>query len=251
MDTPTTTTRTALVTGANKGIGKETARDLAARGFTVLLGARDHGRGTAAVDDLRAGGADAHVVQLDVTDEASVTAAATSVTERFGRLDILVNNAGISDPAGRGLPSETPLRAVRNTFDVNVFGVLAVTNAFLPLLRRSPAGRIVNVSSGLGTTAFLSDPEADPRITPYTLLLAYNSSKAALNAITLMYATELKNTPMKVVAVSPGFCATDLNDHRGVLSAAEGGAAVARLATLPGDSATGAFLEIGVGTVPW
>jgi NAD(P)-dependent dehydrogenase (short-subunit alcohol dehydrogenase family) len=245
------TTTIALITGANKGIGKETARHLAKRGMTVLVGARDRERGAAAVDDLRGGGADAHLLQVDVTDEASVTAAAAAVTDRFGRLDILVNNAGISDPEARTPPSTTPLRAVRNTFDVNVFGVLAVTNAFLPLLRRAPAGRIVNVSSGLGTMAFLSDPEADPRITPYTLLLAYNSSKAALNAITLMYAAELKDTAMKVIAVSPGFCATDLNDHRGVLHAAEGGAAVADLATLPDDSPTGAFLEIGGAAVPW
>ncbi|MEV0621246.1 SDR family NAD(P)-dependent oxidoreductase [Nonomuraea sp. NPDC050404] len=173
----------------------------------------------------------------------------TLIGRAHGHLDLLINNAAISRGHDHP-PSEMPVAELREVYETNVLGVVTVTNAMLPLLRRSPAGRIANVSSGLGTVAFLTGPDPDPEMRPYVTLLGYNSSKAALNAITLMYAAELRDTPITVNAVSPGFCATDLNGHRGVLTAAEGGAHVARQATLP-DAPTGAFLSERGGTYPY
>src|SRR6266498_4751827 len=184
-------TSIALITGANKGIGFETARLLGARGMTVLVGARDADRGEQAERALRGGGADAHFVWLDVTDEKSVHRAAEWVDTEYGRLDILVNNAGIARADGRGLPSDTTLATLREVYETNVFGVIAVTNAMLPLLRRAPAARIVNLSTELGSFAYLGDP--DGPWAPY-LSIAYGTSKTALNAITLMYANELRGT---------------------------------------------------------
>ncbi|MFI6322000.1 SDR family NAD(P)-dependent oxidoreductase [Nonomuraea sp. NPDC050556] len=227
-----------LITGANKGIGYATARELTEAGHVVYLGARDAARGSKAAAELGA-----RFVLLDVTDQATVDAAAATIGAESGRLDILVNNAGIS--LGNTLrPSELPVATLREVYETNVFGVVAVTNAMLPLLRRSPAGRVANVSSGLGTVAFLTAGGS-----PYSRLLAYNTSKAALNAVTLVYAEELRDTPVTVTAVSPGFCATDLNGHRGVLSADEGGAHVARLVLA--DAPTGVFLSEAGGTYPW
>jgi NAD(P)-dependent dehydrogenase (short-subunit alcohol dehydrogenase family) len=226
-------TQIALITGANKGIGREIARGLAERGMIVLLGARDEKRGMRAADDITG---DVRVVQLDVTDQASVDAAARRIDDELGRLDVLVNNAGISVRPYIP-PSQTPVEHVRRTYDVNVFGVVAVTHAMLPLLRRSPAARIVNLTSPLGSLAFLADPEVQaPR------LLAYNSSKAALNAITLLYAHELRDAGILVNAVSPGYCATDLNEHEGTLSPEQGATVPVHLATLDDDGPTGAFL---------
>jgi NAD(P)-dependent dehydrogenase (short-subunit alcohol dehydrogenase family) len=243
-----------LITGANKGIGFATARVLGRAGHVVLVGARDIERGTTTARELTGEGLDARFVRLDVTDLATIEAAAAYIEAEFGRLDILINNAGISRDRREGTnelhkPSEMPVAAVREVYETNVFGVVAVTNAMLPLLRRSAAGRIANVSSGLGTIAFLTD--RDSPYERYTRLLAYNSSKAALNAITMMYAAELRDTPIKVNAVSPGFCSTDLNNHQGVLTAEEGGAHIARQALLPDDGPTGAFLSEDGGTVPW
>ena len=235
-----------LITGANKGIGYATARQLGREGHVVLLGARDEERGRKAEANLIGEGLDARFVRLDVTDLATVEAAAAYIEAEFGRLDILINNAGITrDRPYR--PSELPVAELRAVYETNVFGVVAVTNAMLPLLRRSAAGHIANVSSGLGTIAFLTDP--DSPFKDYSRLLGYNSSKAALNAITLIYADELRDTPIKVNAVSPGFCATDLNDHRGVLTADEGGDHIAHQATtMP---TTGVFLSEDGGVVPW
>jgi NAD(P)-dependent dehydrogenase (short-subunit alcohol dehydrogenase family) len=253
--TETTDQKIILITGANKGIGFATARELGRAGHVVLVGARDRQRGTDAARELSGEGLDARFVRLDVTDLATIEAAAAYIDAEFGRLDILINNAGISRDRRPGTndlsePSEMPLAAVREVFDTNVFGVIAVTNAMLPLLRRSPAGRIANVSSGLGTIAFLTaDPDSE--FGRYARLLAYNSSKAAQNAVTIMYAAELRDTAIKVNAVSPGFCATDLNNHQGVQTAAEGGAQVARQAVLPDDGPTGVFLSEDGGTVPW
>jgi NAD(P)-dependent dehydrogenase (short-subunit alcohol dehydrogenase family) len=238
----------ALITGANKGIGYATARTLGKAGHIVYVGARDAGRGTKAATELAEEGLDARFVRLDVTDLATVAAAAARIDQECGRLDILVNNAAISRD-WQHKPSELPVEDLREVYETNVLGVVAVTNAMLPLLRRSASGRIANVSSGLGTVAFLTDPE--PSLRPYVTLLGYNSSKAALNAVTLMYAAELSDTPIKVNAVSPGFCATDLNGFRGVLSAEEGGEHVARLATVPDDGPSGAFLSELGGTYPW
>jgi NAD(P)-dependent dehydrogenase (short-subunit alcohol dehydrogenase family) len=240
------TTTIALITGANKGIGLETARQLGARGITVLVGARDEERGLEAERGLQAGGADATFVRLDVTDPESVREAADWIEKVHGRLDVLVNNAGIARggptgaAAGRGgPPSQTDLDAMRAIYETNVFGVIAVTNAMLPLLRRSPAARIVNVSSEVGSVASMTDP-ASP-LSQFPAGLAYPSSKTALNMITALYARELRDTPIKVNAANPGYTATDLNGHTGFRSVEEGAEASVHLATLPADGPTGSF----------
>jgi NAD(P)-dependent dehydrogenase (short-subunit alcohol dehydrogenase family) len=236
--------RIALVTGANKGLGAETARRLGKLGLTVIIGSREPGRGQAVAEELRADGTEARVVPLDVTDQRTLDDAAGVVDAGFGRLDVLVNNAGVSLEQHRPAPSEVDVDLLRRIYDVNVFGVVAVTNTFLPLLRRSDAGRIVNVSSGLGSLTAWADPASGlRRYAP--LLLGYNTSKAALNAVTLHYAAELAQTPIKVNAASPGYVATDLNQHRGTMKLADEGsvAAIVRLATLPDDGPTGAFLS--------
>ncbi len=236
----------ALITGANKGIGKEIARQLGAQGLTVLIGARDAGRGAEAASELKQQGIDAHTVSLDVTDGAGISAAVSQIEKDYGRLDVLVNNAGIG--LDGGVPaSSLDVDMLRRTYDTNVFGVFAVTQAFLPLLRKSEAGRIVNLSSGLGSLTQNSDPTwGFAGVKP----LAYNSSKAALNMLTVIFAAELKDTNIKVNAADPGFTATDLNQHRGTQTVEQGAAAAVRLATLPADGPTGGyFAEAGV--VPW
>jgi NAD(P)-dependent dehydrogenase (short-subunit alcohol dehydrogenase family) len=228
------TTTIALITGANKGIGLETARQLGARGFTVLAGARDEERGLEAEQVLRASGADARFIPLDVTDDTSVARAADQIERSYGRLDILVNNAGIA----RGNPvSQTDLDAMREVYEVNVFGVIRVTNAMLPLLRRAPSARIVNVSSEVGSITSQTDPASPLARMPASL--AYPSSKAALNMITAMYAKDLRDTPVKVNAANPGYTKTDLNRNSGFRSVAEGAEASVYLATLPADGPSG------------
>jgi NAD(P)-dependent dehydrogenase (short-subunit alcohol dehydrogenase family) len=231
------TTTIALVTGANKGIGLETARQLSARGITVLAGARDQTRGLAAERELRsglAGDADARFVPLDVTDDASVRHAADWIEREYGRLDILVNNAGI---ARGGPPSQTDLDVMREVYEVNVFGVIRVTNAMLPLLRRAPAARIVNVSSEVGSITSMTDPASPLAQMPAGL--GYPSSKSALNMITAIYAKELRDTPIKVNAANPGYTKTDLNRNSGFRSVEEGAEASVYLATLPADGPSG------------
>ncbi len=226
------TAKIALVTGANKGIGFETASQLAAAGMTVLVGARDEGRGRAAEQALRDGGADAHFVQLDVTDAKSVQRAAERIEAEYGRLDVLVNNAGTASVARlRGLPSQTSLADMRAVYEINVFGIVTVTNAMLPLLRRAEAARIVNVSSEVGSITSQTDPASPLSQMPASA--QYPSSKAAVNMLTAMYAKELKDTPIKVNAANPGYTDTDFNDHRGFRSAAEGAEPSVYLATLP------------------
>jgi len=229
------TTTIALITGANKGIGHQTARQLGARGLTVLAGARDEARGLQAERALREAGADARFVRLDVTDPKSAREAADWVDHEYGRLDILVNNAGIARAGGP--PSQTDLDAMREVYETNVFGVIIVTNAMLPLLRRAPAARIVNVSSEVGSIASMTDPASPLAQVPASL--AYPSSKSALNMITALYAKELRDTPIKVNAANPGYTATDLNRHSGFRSVAEGAEASVRLATLDGDGPSG------------
>ena len=233
-------TTIALITGANKGIGFETARQLGARGVTVLAGARDAARGRQAEQALRdalAGqeGAEARYVPLDVTDAKSAQEAADWIDREYGRLDILVNNAAIA--VGGGAPSQTDLEAMREVYETNVFGVIAVTNAMLPLLRRAPAARIVNVSSEVGSITATTDPASPLGQMPASL--AYPSSKSALNMITAMYAKELRDTPVKVNAANPGYTATDLNRHSGFRSVAEGAEASVYLATLGPDGPSG------------
>jgi NAD(P)-dependent dehydrogenase (short-subunit alcohol dehydrogenase family) len=240
--------KVVLITGANKGIGFATASVLARSGHTVLLGARDPDRGAAAAGQLIADGLDARFVHLDVTDPETITAAAALIDGEYGRLDILVSNAGISrDRPHR--PTELPVALLRETYETNVFGVVAVINAMVPLLRKSSAGYIGNVSSTLGTVASLADPESP--LWQYANLLAYNSSKAALNAITLIYAGTLRADGITVNALSPGYVATDLNHHSGHLTAGEAGAHIARQVTAPDTVATGVFLSENGGTHPW
>ncbi|MBO0868052.1 MAG: SDR family oxidoreductase [Micromonosporaceae bacterium] len=248
-------TTIALITGGNKGIGLATARLLGERGMTVLVGARDEARGKDAEQALRGGGADAHAVQLDVTDEESVRRAADWIDTSYGRLDILVNNAGIVRADGDGRPSGTTLAVLREVYETNVFGVVAVTNAMLPLLRRAPAARIVNVSSEVGSIASMTNP--DSPLWPMASV-PYPSSKTALNMVTAMYAKELRDTPIKVNAANPGYCATDLNGHNGYRTPEQGAEVSVQLATLPADGPTGVLwgdLALaggdGYGVLPW
>jgi NAD(P)-dependent dehydrogenase (short-subunit alcohol dehydrogenase family) len=227
---------TALITGADKGIGLATARLLGARGMTVLVGSRDDDRGRRAEAELRAGGADAHAVRLDVTDEATIRAAADRVAADHGHLDVLVNNAGIARGDGSGVPSETTLPTLRAVFETNVFGAVAVTTAFLPLLRKAPAARIVNVSSEVGSIAAMTDP-ASPMYPMASV--PYPASKTALNMVTAMFALELRDTPIKVNAANPGYCATDLNGNSGYRTPEQGAEVSVHLATLPADGPSG------------
>lgn len=235
----------ALVTGANKGIGYEIAAGLGALGWTVGVGARDEERREAAVEKLRAAGVDAFGVPLDVTDDASVTAAARFVDERAGLLDALVNNAGITG-GGPQEPSTVDVDRVRAAVETNVIGVIRVTNALLPLLRRSPSPRIVNVSSSVGSLTLQTTPGAE--VGPISV--AYSPSKTFLNAVTVQYAKELADTNILINAVCPGYTATDLNGFRGVRTPQQGAASAIRLATVPADGPTGRFFD-DEGEVPW
>jgi NAD(P)-dependent dehydrogenase (short-subunit alcohol dehydrogenase family) len=235
----------ALVTGANKGIGYEIAAGLGTLGWSVGVGARDEQRREAAVAKLRAAGVDAFGVPLDVTDDASVAAAAALVEERAGRLDVLVNNAGVTG----GVPQEptaVDLATVRTVVETNVIGVIRVTNAMLPMLRRSASPRIVNMSSTVGSLTRQTEPGAETG----PLSAAYAPSKTFLNAVTVQYAKELSDTNILINAACPGYVATDLNGFRGVRTPEQGAAIAIRLATLPDDGPTGAFFE-DAGPVPW
>ncbi|AUB34470.1 hypothetical protein COO91_00293 [Nostoc flagelliforme CCNUN1] len=239
--------KVALITGANKGIGYEIARQLGSRGATVLVAARDIKRGEEAANKLGLNEIDARSVQLDVTDQKTIDSAAKQIESEFGKLDILVNNAGIVSDGDRLPPSQVDIETLRHTYETNVFGVFAVTKAMLPLLKKSTAGRIVNLSSGLGSLTQNSDPNyefADFK------LLAYNSSKTAVNALTVLLAAELKDTPIKINAADPGFTATDINQYQGYRTVEQGAIAAVRLATLPDDGSSGGFFDED-GVVPW
>jgi NAD(P)-dependent dehydrogenase (short-subunit alcohol dehydrogenase family) len=229
----------ALVTGANKGIGKEIARQLAAAGLTVYVGSRDAGRGQSAADEI---GGDARLLVIDVTDEASIAVAASQV----GSLDILVNNAGISGDGRQA--GEADADSFRRVYETNVFGVVAVTNAFLPALRRSPKPRIVNVSSGTASLTWATGSQFPHQGT----MAAYRSSKTALNAVTVFYAHALGDG-FKVNALAPGLRRTDLNPVAAASEGdpAEGAAGAVRLALLPDDGPTGEFLSWDGSPVPW
>lgn len=235
----------ALVTGANKGIGYEIAAGLGARGLTVGVGARDDTRREEAVAKLRAAGVDAFGVPLDVTDDASVTAAAALVEERYGRLDVLVNNAGITG-GGPQEPTLVDPAIIRTVVETNVIGVIRVTNALLPLLRRSSSPRIVNMSSSVGSMTRQSEPGAETG----PIAAGYSPSKSFLNAVTVQYAKELADTNILINLACPGYCATDLNGFRGYRTPEQGAATAIRLATLPDGGPTGAFFEDD-GVVPW
>jgi NAD(P)-dependent dehydrogenase (short-subunit alcohol dehydrogenase family) len=236
-------TKVALVTGGTRGIGLEVVRQLAQSGHTVVIGARDAERGELVEAGLLAEGLDVASVRCDVTDQAGVAAAADAVAERHGRLDVLVNNAGIAPDEPQ--PSELALELLRATYETNVFGVFTVTKAFLPLVHKSPAGRIVNVSSGAGSLALVSRPNWRPEWNG----LSYNSSKSALNAITVAFAVELRDTPIKVNAVNPGYTATDMSPEA-TRSPALAAAVVLRYATLPEDGPSGGFFDES-GPIAW
>jgi NAD(P)-dependent dehydrogenase (short-subunit alcohol dehydrogenase family) len=235
----------ALVTGANRGLGFEVARQLGQRGMTVLVGARDAGRGRAAAAELVAGGADARPVTLDVTDDASVKRAAHWIGDTFGRLDALVNNAAVL--IDRVPVTEVGGDLMRETYETNVFGVVRVTGALLDSLRAAPRARIVNLTSGLGSID-LNSRETAPMI-PFRFL-AYNSSKTAVNAITVMYANALAGTAVKVNAVDPGPVFTRMNPRETLPPVERGARIVVEFATVGDDGPTGAFLTED-GPRPW
>jgi NAD(P)-dependent dehydrogenase (short-subunit alcohol dehydrogenase family) len=236
---------TALVTGANKGIGYEIAAGLGALGWRVGVGARDAARRDAAVAKLVAAGVDAFGVPLDVTDDASVAGAAALIEERAGRLDVLVNNAGITGGMPQN-PTAVAADTVRTVVETNVIGVLRVTNAMLPLLRRSASPRIVNMSSTVGSLTRQS--EHGDATGPISA--AYAPSKTFLNAVTVQYAKELRDTNILVNAGCPGFVATDLNGFRGHRTPEQGAAIGIRLATLADDGPTGGFFD-DAGVIAW
>lgn len=235
--------RIALITGANKGIGFETAKQLGRQGITVLLGARDEKRGGEAAAALKGENIDARFVRIDVVDPASIAAAAEQVGREFGRLDILVNNAGVMVGAGDGPASTTSDDVLRRTFEANFFGLAAVTRSFLPLLRKSRAGRIVNLSSILGSIAEHADPNSGIHNMKVT---AYDCTKAAVNMYTNHLAHELKGTKVKVNAAHPGWVKTDMGGERAPMELADGAKTSVWLATLPDDGPSGGFFHMQV-----
>ncbi|MBB3186245.1 SDR family oxidoreductase [Microbacter margulisiae] len=232
-----------LITGANKGIGFETARQFGKLGYRVLLGARDGERGNKAVESLMEEGIDAQLLVLDVTNQATIDHAVRFIEDKYGYLDILINNAGIFLEKGV-LPSQLTMATLRETFEVNFFGVFAVTTALLPLLKKSAAGRIVNVSSGQGSLTRSSSPDAT------RLQLAYNSSKAAVNALTIQFAKELRETPIKINAAAPGYTITDMNGGKGNRTVQEASTVIVRLALLDETGSSGGYFE-DAGEIPW
>jgi NAD(P)-dependent dehydrogenase (short-subunit alcohol dehydrogenase family) len=240
MSTPT---KTALITGANKGIGLETARQLGKQGITVIIGARDAARGNSAAAQLKSEGIAAHFVQLDVTDQASVTAAAAKIEKDFGSLDILVNNAGVLNYAGEATPGTVPMETLRSTFDLNFFGLISVTQAMLPLIRKSPAGRIVNLTSILSSIAEHADPNSPIFNSKF---IAYDASKASVNMFTNHLAHELRDTPVKVNAAHPGWVKTDMGGPDAPMEIADGARTSVMLATLPDNGPSGGFYHMGV-----
>jgi NAD(P)-dependent dehydrogenase (short-subunit alcohol dehydrogenase family) len=231
----------ALITGANKGLGLEIARQLGQQGLVVVIGAREEDRGAAALAGLRKEGIDAHSVKLGVTNAEDVARLPGFFKEKFGRLDVLVNNAGVAEW------STDDLDSFRRTFEPNVFGVVAVTYALLPLLKESPAGRIVNQSSGLGSLTMI---QKSPEMFGEFIVPAYTASKAALNAFTVTLAHKTRGTALKVNSAHPGWVQTDLGGDRAPMKVAEGARTAVMLATLPADGPTGQFFHLG-DALPW
>lgn len=245
--TMTSHTKIALVTGATRGIGLETSRQLAQAGVHVLLAGRSLASANQAADALRAQGLSVEPLALDVTDSASIAAAAAQVQATFARLDILVNNAGVLLDAFDRKPSGQSLKVWRDTFDTNVFGLIEVTQAFLPLLKASAAGRIVNLSSQLGSFGLHTDPSSP--IYDFKIP-AYDASKSVVNAWTVHLAHEFKGTPLKVNAVHPGYVMTDMNGGQGELGVADGAKSSVLMALLDEQGPSGSFTHLGK-PLPW
>jgi NAD(P)-dependent dehydrogenase (short-subunit alcohol dehydrogenase family) len=239
----TTAGAIALITGGNKGLGLETARQLGVKGLTVVLACRDRSRGEEAAATLRREKLDAHALSLDVTDNASIERAAGEVTSKFRRVDALINNAGAFFEPWDGQPSRLSDGDLRKTFDVNFFGAVAVTRAFLPLVRASERGRIVNLSSVLGSLG----EHRDPNSSIFGMLTtAYNCSKAALNMYTVNLAHELRETRIKVNAAHPGWVQTDMGGPQAPMHVVDGAKTAVTLATLPDNGPTGGYFHLGV-----
>jgi len=244
----TTIKKIALVTGATRGIGLETVRQLAQQDAHVILAGRDYAKADAAAQALRKQNLDVEAIALDVTDGRSIAAAAAQIEKKHGRLDILVNNAGIMIDDTTKSPSQQPLENWRRTFDTNVFGLIAVTQAFLPLLRKSAAGRIVNVSSLLGSITQHADPSS--LIYDYKAPVSYNVSKSTVNAWTVQLAHELRNTSIKVNSIHPGHVKTDMGGETAPLEIAEGAKTSVELALIGANGPNGSFSHLGQ-TLPW
>ena len=238
--------KVVVVTGANKGIGFELARQLGQKGMAVLLGARNPKLGEEAANRLSSEGLEVHFLKIDLTDHATAKSAADHIETSYGRLDVLVNDAGITW-LGDGLPSVSTPEAIQRTFETNVVGTVAVTQALLPLIRKSPSGRIVNVSSGLASLTLSGDPGWGYAVHKY---LGYAASKAALNMFTVQLAWEVRETPIKVNSADPGYTATDLNGNRGTQTVEEAVVEPLRLALLDDNGPTGGFFDKN-GAQPW
>lgn len=240
----------ALVSGGNKGLGRETCRQLARWGITVLMGARDIKKGRQAADGLKSGDLTVEPVELDVTRADHIAQVKDFVEYRFGRLDILVNNAGMihpEEPLYANSTEHVSPQALRETFEVNFFSQVALTQALLPLIRKSPAGRIVNVSSILGSLTLHSDESSEAtQVKP----LAYDASKTALNQFTVHLAASLKQTPIKVNAAHPGWVKTDLGSQRAPMEVEDGAKTAVRLAIIGADGPTGKFFHFDE-EIPW
>jgi NAD(P)-dependent dehydrogenase (short-subunit alcohol dehydrogenase family) len=242
------TGKIALITGANKGIGLETARQLGKLGATVLVGARDLAKGEQAAEVLRGVGVDARAIKLDVLNEADRAAAAKTIEKDFGRLDILINNAGVMlDGRTGNATSATPMHVLRETFETNFFAVVALTQTLLPLLRKSEAGRIVNLSSILASLTL----HASPGSSIYDAkTFAYDASKAALNSFTIHLAHELKGTKIKVNSAHPGWVKTDMGGKGAQMEIVDGAKTSIGLATLPANGPSGGYFHMGE-ALPW
>jgi NAD(P)-dependent dehydrogenase (short-subunit alcohol dehydrogenase family) len=241
--------KVAFITGGNKGLGLETARQLGKQGIKVVIGSRDLARGKAAVEKLKADGVDAEVIPFDITKAADYKEAYRYFDKNYGRLDILINNAGISKEnfQGGNKTSVTSAEVLHETFDTNFFGAIQITQTLLPLIRKSPAGRIVNLSSILGSLAL----HADPKSPIYDAkAFAYDASKSALNAFTVHLAHELRDTKIKVNSAHPGWVKTDMGGEQAPLDIVTGAKTSVRLATLPDSGPTGAYIHLDQ-TLPW
>ncbi|MDJ0593193.1 MAG: SDR family oxidoreductase [Pleurocapsa sp. MO_226.B13] len=242
--------KVALITGANKGLGFGIARKLGERGITVLIAARNEEKGQEAVDKLQSEGIDAYFIQLDVSDRSTIESAYNAIAERFGKLDILINNAGVNLEFSAGLPapSQVSLDVLKETFEINFFGVVAVTQAMLPLICQADAGRIVNISSDMASLTL----HQDPNFKFYNFKqLAYDSSKTAVNAFTVHLAHELKDTNIKVNSAHPGWVKTDMGTDAGELTIDRGAATPVWLVTLPEDGVTGGYFDENQQPMPW